>query len=330
MRRFLRILGACCAGLWLASCGSRGAEGAGPSTSGIEAGAPASSNPEARAKDPEDGRLSAEQVALAGIEVQPLVPAPVTDVVTGQATVIGHDVIAQGIAEIRTTEATAAQSAAALKRIEGLRGTKGALGEDALEIARRQATVDRLQHSLARRRFDAQYGEGSHRMDAAHWNALAEGRIKLLRVVMPEGTLTPERPARLRFVSLYRRDARDTWRAMAMWRAPAEGGIPGVSLLAAVRAPDLAEGSRVLSQLERDTTATGVLVPGAAVVMHDGKLWCFIQVRSGQFERRLVAEDHATEAGFVQTGEFKAGESVVVRGAGILLAREFGTAEQEP
>jgi len=321
MRQLLGVLGACCAGLWLASCSPKGAEGAAPV---------AAANHEPPAKDAGPAPLSAEQVALAGIEVRPLEAAPVSDVVTGQAVVIGHDLIAQGIAEIRTTEATAAQSAAALKRIEDLSGTKGALGEDALEIARRQATVDRLQHSLAQRRFDAQYGAGSRRMDATQWNALAEGRIKLIRIVMPEGTGAPASAARLRFAPLYGRAAHHSWHAMAVWPAPAEGGIPGVSLLAAVQAPDLPEGSRVLAQVEIDTAATGVLIPASAVVMHGGTLWCYIQGRDGQYVRRPVAEDHASEAGFVQTGAFKAGESVVVRGAGILLAREFGTAEQEP
>lgn len=321
LRRHLKILGACCAALWLASCSSKGAEGAAPAAAAAH---------EAPAKDSGPEPLSAEQIALAGIEVRPLEAAPVRDVVTGQAVVIGHDLIAQGIAEIRTTEATAAQSAAALKRIEDLSGTKGALGEDALEIARRQATVDRLQHGLALRRFDAQYGAGSHRMDATQWNALAEGRIKLIRIVMPEGTGAPASAARLRFVPLYGRAAHDSWHAMAVWPAPAEGGIPGVSLLAAAQAPDLAEGSRVLAQVEIDTAATGVLIPAAAVVMHGGTLWCYIQGRGGQYARRPVAEDHASEAGYVQTGGFKAGESVVVRGAGILLAREFGTVEQEP
>ncbi|MCC7257896.1 MAG: hypothetical protein IT486_05960 [Gammaproteobacteria bacterium] len=314
MKRLRAILGACSVTLWLVSCGSR-------VPAAVSEGQSGQSGPAA---------LTPEQQLLAGIELRPLQAAPVSDVVTGQATVLGHDGVAQGVADIRTSEATAAQSAAALRRIEGLRNTPGALGEDALEIARRQAAVDGVQRDLARRRFDAQYGEGARRLIPAQWDALAEGRRKLLRIVMPEGSPLPTRFDPLRFAPLDGRVAHAPWRATAVWRGPSEGGIPGLSLLAVVDGTELAEGSRLLALMERRPAVTGVLVPQSAVVMHDGKLWCFVGAPHGQYTRRAVVTDHPTTAGYVQLEGFAAGEPVVVRGAGLLLAREFGTAEEEP
>ena len=324
MKQFVRVLGACGLSICLAACGARGGASS-PSTA---------ESPESPGKPPQADAsaktLSVEQQSLAGIELRPLAAARISNLVRGQATVLGHDTIAQAVADVRGTEATAAQSAAALKRIQGLQSTRGALGEDALEIARRQAAVDIAQRDLARRRTAAQFGAGSSRLSAAQWEALADGRLKLIRVVIPVDTPIPSDAKALRFVPLDGSRPESASRASMTWLAPAEGGIPGVSMLALVEGNGLAEGARMLAEIDQATAAIGVLLPQAAVVMHEGKLWCFVDTGAGEFTRRAVDERHPSAQGFVQEAGFKAGERVVVRGAGLLLAREFGTAEDAP
>jgi hypothetical protein len=64
--------------------------------------------------------------------------------------------------------------------------------------------------------------------------------------------------------------------------------------------------------------------------MHGGELWCFIESTPGHYERKRVSADHPTADGYAQVTGYQAGESVVLRGAGLLLAREFGAAEVAP
>lgn len=321
MKAVIRIVSALALSTVVASCGRPTSEPGAPAPAAAEGQEPASA---------QSLVLSDEQREQAGIERQALQMATIADALTGPATVLGREVVAQSLAELTMTQASAEQSAAALKRIEGLRTTPGALGDDVLDTARRQASVDAAQRDLARRKLAAQFGDGALKLESRQWEALADGRLKLLRVVIPDGESAPRVPRSLRFVALDSAMAAPAWRSTAVWSAPAESGVPGLSLFAVVAAADLAEGARVLARWDAQGTVTGPVVPAAAVVMHGGELWCFIESTPGHYERKRVSADHPTADGYVQVTGYQAGESVVLRGAGLLLAREFGAAEGDP
>ena len=81
--------------------------------------------------------LSTEQLRLMGLQTQPLTVATLERVSTGQANVLAHDALAQSQADLQSAQAASLQSTAALKRLEGLASTPGALGDDAVEAARK-------------------------------------------------------------------------------------------------------------------------------------------------------------------------------------------------
>jgi hypothetical protein len=85
----------------------------------------------------------------------------------------------------------------------------------------------------------------------------------------------------------------------------------------------------MLAIYSRRTPETGVLIPAAAVVTQDGQYWCYLQTGEGEFERIRIDTDHPVSDGYAVAGKLKAGELVVTRGAGILLARELGSSEGE-
>ena len=100
-------------------------------------------------------------------------------------------------------------------------------------------------------------------------------------------------------------------------RAPWPGARPGAPIMAAVAAPG--------------GTESGVLIPTNAVVQWDGLAWVFVRHKGegteALFVRRRVDTSQPVPGGWlVHTGgatEVSAGDTVVVRGAELLLSEEF-------
>lgn len=273
--------------------------------------------------------LAPEQIALLGLATTGLESAPLEQSTMGQATVLSHDGLAQSLADLRTAQAAATQSEAALARLQGLAATPGALGADALEVARRQASADAAQLQLAKRRQQAQFGQLARAVPAQVVEALADGRMMLARVVFPADV--PEAPAAASVSLAAVEDSAGThrWKVSALWPAPAESGTPGRSLFVVIDDYRISEGRRMLAIYSRRTQGTGVRVPAASVIAHEGRFWCYVQVAEGQYERRPIDTAHPVADGYVVAGEWKAGERVVTRGAGVLLAREQGSSEAQ-
>jgi len=67
----------------------------------------------------------------------------------------------------------------------------------------------------------------------------------------------------------------------------------------------------------------GVLVPTDAVVQWQGLAWAYVQHGPGTFVRVPVDASHPTSGGWLVTSGVAAGDTVVVRGAQLLLSEEF-------
>jgi hypothetical protein len=69
----------------------------------------------------------------------------------------------------------------------------------------------------------------------------------------------------------------------------------------------------------------GVFVPSAAVVQWDGLMWVFRRHAAGQYARVRVPEDQPVPGGWLapEAGGLAPGDTVVVRGAQVLLSEEF-------
>jgi hypothetical protein len=274
--------------------------------------------------------LTQAQMQLMGLKLATLTLAPVQDQLRGQAQVLGHEGTAQLLADIAAAQAAVQQSAAGLQRARTLDTTPGALGTDVLEQAVRQASADTVQLQLAQRRLSAQLGALPWRAGDATLEAVAEGRSKLVQVVMPGGLPQGKGVSRLQFASLDDAAGSRRWVAAAQWSAPVTGGISGASLLALVNDAGLAEGMRLVAIADVGTQSSALVLPVAALLVHDGESWCYVQTAEGQFQRRRVDTSHPLPQGYAVQQGFTTGEQVVVQGAGLLLAREFGQEAGEP
>jgi hypothetical protein len=90
------------------------------------------------------------------------------------------------------------------------------------------------------------------------------------------------------------------------------------------RAPaSLPVGSKVIAYLPwGQKTASGVVIPEAAVLWFGGQPWAYVQQGKDRFVRRLVANRSPHDGGYFVDAGFKAGERVVTRGAQLLLSEE--------
>ncbi|MDB2705500.1 hypothetical protein N9Y67_03045 [Pseudomonadota bacterium] len=67
----------------------------------------------------------------------------------------------------------------------------------------------------------------------------------------------------------------------------------------------------------------GVFIPKQAIIWHEGQPWVYVQVNNELYQRKSVKGSLASAGGrFTQT-ELKAGESLVIKGAQMLLSEEF-------
>lgn len=296
----------------------------------LDAAAGAAQQPPPAPAAAEGVTLSAGQVQKLGIAVSPARAASYTPEAAGYALVTAHETLAQAVADLITAQAADRQSRAALERILHLAGTPGALPADAQEAAARQTAIDHAALDLARRRLSAAVGRHPpwRDGDAAMLTALADGRIKLVRVTFPSGVIDAVTPASLRLQRIAPQRSGVSWRSAGPWPAPAEAGVPGQSFFALLKDTDAAEGERLLAWAPLAQPESGVAIPAAAVVISDSKSWCYIERSPGHYVRSEIDTGMPLEDGyFVRTG-IAAGSQVVIESAGLLLAREMnpGTA----
>lgn len=267
--------------------------------------------------------LTAEQVRKVGIATTPAKAADYAPETAGYGVVMAHDTVAVAVAELTTAQAAAGQSRAAAARAQRLAGTPGALSADAVEGATRQVDADTAALALAQRRLSAVIGAGPPGGLAAGpvLQDLAGGTVKLLRATFPLGAPLPATPASLRVARL---DAATGWTVHPVWSAPADVTVPGRSFFALLKDSDAGEGERLLVWAPgTGPVQQGVTVPASAVVISDGRYWCYVEVKPGVYVRREVSTDRPVGGGYFVTEAVAAGDRVVSAGAGLLLAREL-------
>jgi hypothetical protein len=159
---------------------------------------------------------------------------------------------------------------------------------------------------------------------------LAAGRFKLMRVTFPLGALNGAAPGSLRIARLDAPASGDRWTARVVWDAPADPASPGRSFFALLQHTDAGEGERLLVWANGDAAGgaeSGVLVPPAAVVMSDGKYWCYLERQPNVFTRVPLDISRPMADGYFVTG-IKPGEQIVTLGGGLLLARQINPSSE--
>lgn len=294
--------------------------------------------------------LTAEERRNLGIVTAPAQAVEFSDSSAAFGVVLGHETIAQAVADLETAAGAAHLSEIALTRAQKLAAGPGALGTDTLETLQKQRSADQAALSLARRKLTVVVGvrfpwQGA-RGDNAVLDALASGEAKLVRATFPSGVLVGAAPKALRLVPLEdsktgsapstlagsAAPAISSLTATPVWDAPQDTNLPGRSFFALVRKADLAEGARFQVLPEAPANGiTGVLVPATAIVIAGGQYWCYLEKKPGSFARVPMVIDKPFGAGyFVNDGiGVASGDQVVTSAAGLLLAREMN-AESGP
>ncbi len=271
--------------------------------------------------------LKPEEVRNLGVMTTPARAMTHAREVVGFGLVSTHEAVAQALLELVTATASERQSRAALERAQRLAGTPGAMPLDTMQTALRQATVDAAASALARAKLSASYGQGAPWSDRAPGPLLdqvANGTLKLVRATFPLGTLEgAQAPSSLRLVALDQSGPGEGVRTRTVWAAPADPGIPGSSFFALVARGPVREGERLLAYAPVGAPVPGAWIPAPALVLSEGKFWCYVQKAAGTFERRALDSRLPLDGGYFVTQGVSAGESVVTTAAGLLLAREM-------
>lgn len=324
------------AALCLAICGLTGCHRAPPAENAkrVDTAQPAATE-ETQSEGARGGAegvsLTAEQAEKLGVATEPAKPIQYTAETSGFGVVISHETIATAVAELTTAQAAGRQSHAALERAHRLIGTPGAMSADAVESAARQAETDGAALALAEQRLTAIVGtgpSGGAAKSGPMLRELASGKIKLLRATFPLGALQGPTPATLRAAHL---DALSPgaahpaqgWSLNAVWSAPADATLPGRSFFGLLEHSDAGEGERLLVWAPgTGPSQQGVLVPSDALLINDGKYWCYLETKAHVYVRRQINPDRPVANGYFVTEGVEAGDKVVTAGAGLLLARE--------
>jgi len=308
--------------LLLSACGKQ------PPAADAAKAAPEEKHAEAEdaAREAADVKLEPEEVAKLGVVATAANSVRFTPAKQGFAVVLSHDAIAQAVADVATAHAEARQSQAVLARMTRLAGTAGAESAEARDGAVRQAAVDSAALHLAEAKSSAILGQHppwAGQDDSKVLAELAAGRSKMLRVTFPLGALNGAAPNSLRIARLDAGATAERWTARVVWDAPADPGAPGRSFFALLQHTDAGEGERLLVWAEGDAEGaeSGVLVPPAAVVMSEGKYWCYVERQANVFTRIPLDISRPMADGYFVAG-IKPGERIVTLGAGLLLARQ--------
>lgn len=290
-----------------------------------------SAKPETK-QTPEDVvTLSADEVARLGIQTAALQAIDYAPNVQGYGLVVSFDALAQADSEVATASAAARQSQAEFWRQEQL-SRAGFATREALDLARKQAATDAAQLTLAERKEAATFGGGAPWLMPQRHNvifaALSTGRTKLVHASFPIGSLEGAPPSMLTISRLDNAPTGIRWRSTATWLAPADPTIPGRSVYALVEGSNLTDGERVLVTAPVAAPIHGVLIPVDAIIVSEGQAWCYLELRSGRYERRLVDMTRSMPGGYFTDKGFSPGTRVVVQGQSLLLAHEQAPASE--
>jgi len=276
--------------------------------------------------------LRPEQIEKLGLVTQAAQAMEYAEHANGYGVVIGHETIAQSVAEVATARATEQLSRSALRRAKQLSGTPGAVSADVEEAAAQKAAVDAAAMMLSTQRLSSTLGMNppwQARDQDAMLHELASGKIKLLRATFPMGSLSGGTPRSLRAARLGVTQPELGWKLKLVWDAPADASIPGRSYFALLERADVAEGERLAVWAPVGEAVRGVVIPTAAAVMSEGKYWCYLEKKPGTFERVEIDATKPTANGYFVSEGVGAGDPIVITAAGQLLAQELA-ASAEP
>ena len=277
--------------------------------------------------------LDQDEAQKLGVEVATIATHAYQPFVSGTARVLDAQMTIAPLAELEKAETHARTSQSALKRARDLFRSDTAVSAETLEGAERQAADDDAQVKVARARASLEFGTEAPWLDAGRREslvaALASGATALVSVSFPSSLVGAQAPYALELERIGA-GAQARWSATDTWLGPADPNVPGPAVLAlvATTADGPTTGERLNARVVSGARLDGTVVPASAIVLSGGEAWCYVKGAEG-FARRRVDLTRPIAEGYFQEQAFAEGESVVVAGAGLLLARETGGGAEE-
>ena len=268
--------------------------------------------------------LTPEQIKKLGLVTEAAKSAKYGREIPGFGVVMPHEPIAAAVAELVAARATARQVQSALARQQHLAGTLGAVSADVLEGTIAQEAVSIAQLHLSQQKMAALVGQEPPwaESDNAELGKLAAGKLKLLRMTFPQDVTSEKMPWQVRAAHIGAAEPANSWSTKKIWNAPADAAVPGHSLFALLDSRYVVEGERLQVWASTGEAEEGIVVPLAAILMHESKYWCYLEKEPGKFSRTEVDIDKPTAGGYVVFDRIARGDKLVVSAAGQLLAQE--------
>ncbi len=268
--------------------------------------------------------LTPEQVKKLGLVTEAAKSAKYSAEIPGFGVVMPHEPIATALAELVAAQATVRQVQSGLARQQRLAGTAGAVSADVLEGTIAQEAVGMAQLHLNQQKLTTLIGQDPPWADSdpTELAKLATGKLKLLRMTFPQDVMSEKLPWQVRAAHIGTSQPANSWGTKKIWNAPADATVPGRSLFALLDSRYAAEGERLQVWASTGAAQEGVVVPLAAILMHESKYWCYIEKEPGKYSRVEVDIDKPTAGGYVVLDRIAKGDKLVVSAASQLLAQE--------
>ena len=202
--------------------------------------------------------------------------------------------------------------------LKAYQAAQAAYLSDQARVAAARRAIEAIR-TAGRQQFGEPLGHWALDLQSSRFARLRDRQEVLLRVSLPAGS-PAKAPATIQIA------ASDNVRLTAHLVSPSPRIDPDIEGAAFIyrTAASMATGSRVAAYLATsDASTRGVLVPATAIVWHGGQAWAYVQSSPDRFSRLPVAQSEPVDGGFFVSHGIKAGDSVVVSGAQLLLSEEM-------
>lgn len=159
--------------------------------------------------------------------------------------------------------------------------------------------------------------------NSKQWQRLLAHQDSLLLVTLPVGLSLAEDVS---FIRVARDNDREKARKAYFVSLAVIGGqaIQGESYFFKTANNKLRSGMRLDAWIPQGNDAlNGVFIPKKAMVWYAGQPWMYVQVEDDLYQRRSLQSGLMAAGGRFMQQDINAGESVVIRGAQMLLSEEF-------
>jgi len=285
-------------------------------------------------------RLSAQSQAAAGIVVQGLQPAKHEAALEAYGVVANLQPLAEArgrylaaVAEATAARATLAAAESEYRRMQLLFRDDRNVSEQAMQAALAHYRAEQTRMNAAeqaaasiRDGIRGAWGESVTQWAAnpgsQTMRSLLQQTSFLVQLVVP--SQLPRAAVRNRIAIAPAIARNNTRPASFVGASPqVDAAFPGETYFYLVNGGGLRIGMRVVARFGLGSSATGVIVPSAAVVWHAGKAWAYVKDDDDSFARFEVLTNDEMEGGWFNSAGFDNDDEVVVSGAQLLLSEEL-------